>query len=90
VLISLDAYVPDWLTRRLKLAIPADIGLVVHDWTERMNDFAGIHHRRAQVAAAAVDLVATQLMHNEHGVPEVPRQVLIPPLWIEGPSIRAR
>jgi LacI family transcriptional regulator len=55
-----------------------------------MTDFAGIHHRRAQVAAAAVDLVATQLMHNEHGVPEVPRQVLIPPLWVEGPSIRAR
>jgi len=90
VLISLDAYVPDWLTRRLKLAIPADIGLVVHDWTKRMTEFAGIHHRRAQVAAAAVDLVATQLMHNEHGVPEVPRQVLIPPLWVEGPSIRAR
>lgn len=90
VLISLDAYVPDWLTRRLKLAIPADIGLVVHDWTKCMTEFAGIHHRRAEVAAAAVDLVATQLMHNEYGVPEVPRQVLIPPLWVEGPSIRAR
>lgn len=88
VLISLDAYVPDWLTRRLKLRIPEDIGLVVHDWTERMNGLAGIHHRRPHVAAAAVDLVATQLMHNEHGVPEVPRQILIPPAWIEGPSIR--
>jgi LacI family transcriptional regulator len=87
-LISLDAYVPEWLTRRLKFDIPADIGLVVHDWTERMTGFAGIHHRRPHVAAAAVDLVATQLMHNEHGVPEVPRQILIPPAWIDGPSIR--
>ena len=88
-LISLDAYVPDWLTRRLKLSIPGDIALVVHDWSERMTGFAGIHHRRPHVAAAAVDLVATQLMHNEHGVPEVPRQILIPPVWIEGPSVRA-
>ena len=29
VIISFDAYVPDWLTRRLRLRIPEDIGLVV-------------------------------------------------------------
>ncbi len=88
VIISFDAYVPDWLTRKFKLRIPDDVGLVVHDWTERMSGFAGIHHRRPHVAAAAVDLVATQLMHNEHGVPEVPWQILIPPAWVDGPSIR--
>ncbi len=87
VLISLDAYVPDWVTKRLRLRIPEEVGFVVHDWTENMVGFAGIHHRRPDAAAAAVDLVATQLMHNEHGVPRVPRQVLIPPLWIEGPSV---
>lgn len=86
--ISFHIYVPDWLTRDLGLRIPDEVGLVVHDWTERMSGFAGIHHRRTHVAAAAVDLVATQLMHNEHGVPEVPRQILIPPAWIEGTSIR--
>ncbi len=88
VIISFDTYVPEWLAK-LGRRIPDDVGLVVHDWTERMTGFAGIHHRRAHVAAAAVDLVATQLMHNEHGIPEVPRQILIPPAWIDGPSIRA-
>lgn len=68
--------------------IPEDVELVVHDWTERMAGFAGIHHRRPHVAAAAVDMAATQLMHNEHEVPEVPREILIPPAWIEGASIR--
>ena len=87
VIISFDAYVPDWLAQ-LGLRIPDDVGLVVHDWTDRMVGLAGIHHRRQHVAAAAVDLVATQLMHNEHGIPEVPRQILISPAWIEGPSIR--
>jgi LacI family transcriptional regulator len=90
VVISFDTYVPDWITQRLGLRIPENVGLVVHDWTERMTGFAGIHHRRAHVAAAAVDLVATQLMHHEHGIPEVPRQILIPPAWIDGPSLRPR
>lgn len=86
-LISFDTYIPEWLAK-LGLRIPDDIGLVVHDWTEKMAGFAGIHQRRNHVAAAAVDLVATQLQHNERGIPEVPRQILIPPAWIDGDSIR--
>jgi LacI family transcriptional regulator len=87
-IISFDAYVPDWLTRRLGLRIPDDIGLVVHDWSERIGGFAGILHQRPHVAAAVVDLVATQLMQNERGIPAVPRQILIPPLFINGMSVR--
>ena len=86
-LITFDTCVPDWL-KTLGLRVPEDIGLVVHDWTQRMTGFAGIHQRRDHVASAAVDLVATQLVHHERGVPEVPRQILIPPAWIEGDSIR--
>lgn len=88
VIISFDTYVPEWLTSDLGRSVPREVGLVVHDWTIQMSGFAGIHHRRPHVAAAAVDLVATQLMHNEHGIPEVPRQILIPPAWVDGPSIR--
>lgn len=89
VLISFDSYVPDWLTRRLGLRIPEDIGLVVQDWRAENSGFAGIYHQRPHVAAAVVDLIVTQLMQNERGVPEVPRQILIPPAWIEGPSVRS-
>lgn len=88
VIISFHTYVPDWLVEDLGLRIPDDIGLVVHDWTETMRGFAGINHCRPIVAAAAVDLVATQLMQNERGIPEVPKQVLVRPTWVEGPSIR--
>jgi LacI family transcriptional regulator len=87
--ISFDSYVPDWLTRRLGLQIPQDIGLVVQDWRAQLSGFAGIYHQRPHVAAAVVDLVATQLVHNERGVPEVPRQILIPPTWVDGPSVRS-
>lgn len=89
VIISFDSYVPDWLTQRLQLRIPEDIGLVVHDWDERCTGFAGIDHRRPQVVAAAVDLLATQLLQNQRGIPEVARQVLIEPAWRHGPSVRS-
>jgi len=87
-IISFHTYVPEWIQGPLRLRIPEDVGLVVHDWNEQMSGYAGIHHRRPFVAAAAVDLVATQLMQNERGIPEVPKQILVPPAWIEGPSIR--
>lgn len=89
-LITFDEYVPDWIARRLKMKVPDDIGLVVHDWGPEHEGFAGIDHRRPYVARAAVDLVATQLMHNETGIPEVPHQILVPPVFVEGRTIRPR
>lgn len=93
VIISFHSPVAQWLRNRLGLRIPGDIGLVAHDWmagARAMESFAGIDHQRAHVAAAGVDLVATQLQHHEHGVPSVPRQILIPPRFVDGPSIRSR
>ena len=87
-LITFDTHVPGWL-KRLGLRVPQDIGFVVHDWTPKMTGFAGIYQQRDHLAAAAVDLVVTQLSQHEHGVPAVPRQIMIPPKWVDGPSIRA-
>ncbi len=85
-LITFDTHVPAWL-KRLGLRVPQDIGFVVHDWTPKMQDYAGIYQRRDHLAAAAVDLIVTQLSQHEHGVPEVPRQIMIPPQWVDGPSV---
>jgi LacI family transcriptional regulator len=86
-LITFDTHVPDWL-RSMGVSFPRDIGFVVHDWTPRMKKFAGIHQRREHLAAAAVDLVVAQLSMHERGIPEVPRHIMIPPQWVEGPSVR--
>jgi DNA-binding LacI/PurR family transcriptional regulator len=86
-LVSFDTHVPGWLAT-LGLRVPEDIGFVVHDWTPAMAGYAGIYQRRDHLAAAAVDLVATQLSQHERGVPEVPRQIMIPPRWVPGPSVR--
>ncbi len=87
-LITFDTYVPGWL-KKLGLRIPDDIGFVAHDWTPEMSGLAGIYQRRDHLAAAAVDLLVSQLSQHEHGVPEVPRQIMTPPQWVDGPSVRA-
>ena len=87
VVISFDTHVPDWL-KRLGRCIPEEIGFVAHDWTSKMRGYAGINQRRDHLAAAAVDLVVTQLSQHEHGVPAVARQIMIPPQWMDGPSVR--
>lgn len=86
-LITFDTHVPGWL-KRLDRSFPEDIGFVVHDWTPTMTSFAGIYQQRDHLAAAAVDLIVTQLSQHERGVPAVPRQIMIPPKWIDGPSVR--
>ncbi len=86
-LITFDTEIPEWLGK-MGWQIPRDIGFVVHDWTPRMSRFAGIYQRRDHIAAAAVDLLVAQLSQHERGVPDVPRQIMIPPQWIDGPSIR--
>lgn len=86
-LITFDTHVPDWL-KRLGLRVPDDIGFVAHDWTPKMENFAGIYQRRDHLAAAAVDLLVSQLSQHEHGVPEVPRQIMITPQWVDGPSVK--
>jgi LacI family transcriptional regulator len=86
-LISFDTHVPGWLAR-LGLRVPEDIGFVVHDWTPAMAGYAGIYQRRDHLAAAAVDLIVTQLSQQERGIPAVPRQIMIPPQWVPGPSVR--
>lgn len=87
VLISFDRWVPTWI-KHSGFHVPDDIGLLIHDWTPKMQGLAGINHHREHVAAAAVDLVVTQLIQNETGIPEVPRQILIPPSFEAGASLR--
>jgi DNA-binding LacI/PurR family transcriptional regulator len=86
--ISFDTYVPGWL-QRLGLRFPQDVGFVVHDWTPNMAGLAGIYQQRDHLAAAAVDLVVTQISQHERGIPEVPRQIMITPKWVEGGSVRS-
>lgn len=87
VLIAPVEPVAGWL-RGLRLEIPRDIGFVVHDLASGQTGFAGMNHRREEVAAAAVDTLAAHLRHHEYGLKSAPRQTLIPASFVDGPSLR--
>jgi hypothetical protein len=54
-----------------------------------LSDLPGIDQRFDLVAANAVDLVVSQLITNERGVPPVHRVTLFPGQWMDGPGAPA-
>ena len=55
---------------------------------DRSLGIAGFLFDDAGLGAAAIDLVAEQLNHNERGLPENVKRVLLPGRWFEGRSLR--
>lgn len=51
---------------------------------------AGINQSYESIGQAAVDLLTAHLYRNEIGVPEFAKKVLIPPIWMDGPSVMNR
>lgn len=76
-----------WI-RDAGLRIPEDIGVIRPHVNDRGLGVAGFLFEDAELGAAAVDLVVEQLNHNERGVPEVVKRVLLPGRWFEGRSLR--
>ena len=84
-IISNDTYFENWL-RDLGYKIPADIGFAALSIGLRDPNRAGICQREQQIGAAAIDLVAGQIYRNEYGLPPIPLTVLVPSIWVEGPT----
>lgn len=76
-----------WI-REAGLRIPEDIGLIRPHVNDVALHVAGFLFDDAEIGAAAVDLVVEQLNHNERGIPDVVKRVLLPGRWSEGKSLR--
>lgn len=70
------------------LRTPGDLGLIRPHLSQHLPAIAGFLFREDELGAAAVDLVVEQLNHNERGLPEVVKRVLLPGRWSEGSSLR--
>ncbi len=75
--------VRDWI-RSLGLKIPRDIGLVHTDLGPPEADWSGIDCRMPGVAAAGIDLLTSHLHRNERGIPNIPKDVKIEGVWVQG------
>ena len=68
----------------IRAKLPAFIDL---DHTGASSHHGGVDLRHVDVGATAIDIVVGQIHANEHGVPEIPKLVLIEGLWVNGPLL---
>jgi DNA-binding LacI/PurR family transcriptional regulator len=68
--------------------VPEDVGFADLALTGADADFAGVNQNSELVGAAAVDLVDAQLRRNERGIPAHAKTVLVPGVWVPGPTVR--
>ena len=66
--------------------MPEDIGLAAFSVLDGNAD-AGIYQNSEEIGRAAVQLLISLIHHNEHGVPEVCREVLAEGQWQDGSTL---
>ena len=67
--------------------IPQDVSLVHLDVETASAGWAGMRQMRAQVGSASVDIVVSQINHNETGTPPFQKATLTESVWDDGPSL---
>jgi len=87
VLLSLYNVVFPWLKDR-GLRVPRDVGVIQLEWRASHAEISGMNQHNDAVGEAAVDMVVSQIHHNESGIPAFPRATLIGASWVEGESVR--
>lgn len=82
------------LAAELKLAglrIPDDLALVnvgMNPWPS--GSLSGLRHRPEILGKVALDHLASLLLQNQRGLPEIPIKIAIPAAWHEGESLPVR
>jgi len=75
--------IPEWL-ERAGYKVPEDIAFVSLDLASDDGSIAGIYQDAHSIGAAAIDMIAGQLLRHERGVPSIPKNTIIDGRWIEG------
>jgi len=90
VIITPHIQVKRWL-EKIRIAVPKEIGLVHLDRSaDKMADWAGMNQNNDLVGMAAVDMLVTQLHHNEIGTPAFTQCLLIESNWVDGKTVKRR
>lgn len=76
--------------RKILGASGKSVGFAVISLEENTTEICGINPGHQRVASNAMDLVVAQLMRNETGVPEDPKELLFDGHWVEGQTLRPR
>ena len=86
IVISSDLQILEVLSKT-GLKAPQDFGLVTLSRWEQDGGIAGLDQNEEALGAATIEQLVQMLNYNEVGIPDLPRVILIPPAWRNGPSI---
>lgn len=76
------------LIAKAGLSAPRDYGFVNLDLIDPKDRSAGVNQNYGLVGASSIDLLASQLNHNERGLAAFPKTVLVDGYWQEGDSLK--
>lgn len=85
-IIGLDCRIVAWL-REAGHRVPEDVAYVNLSYSPRMGNVAAVDQNSRDIGAAAVDVVAEQLYHNQRGLPLRPKVVMVESGWVPGQTI---
>lgn len=74
--------------RRLQIAIPRKLGVVVLSHAVQGTGFAGLQQNQQLMGAWAVELLAARIANRDFGIPENPRTEMVESQWIKGDSLK--
>ena len=89
VIVTIDEDTVLWL-REAGLRVPEDVACTTLYWKADRDYLSGFYQNHEHIGAAAVDMIASQLYHNERGLPREQRTMLIESVWQEGKTLTRR
>ncbi len=85
-IVTIDEDIVLWL-RDARINVPETVACTTLYWKEDRAELAGFYQNHEHIGAAAVDMIAAQLYHNERGIPAEQRSMLIEAVWKEGATL---
>jgi len=86
-IITVGPDVVTWL-REAGVRVPEEVSCATVYWKQDRPALSGYYQNHEVMAAAAVDLVASQLDRNERGLPASEKTILIQAEWREGTTVK--
>jgi LacI family transcriptional regulator len=74
--------------RRLQIAVPKKLGVVVLSHEVQGTGFSGLQQNQDLMGAWAVELLAARIANRDFGIPANPRTELVESEWVNGDSLR--
>lgn len=86
VIVGHDGHLKEW-AEEAGYRVPEDIGIVHLAVDDDVLDWAGIHSRRRETGATAVDQLVALMRNHQFGVPKTPLNILIRGSWQNGQTL---